>query len=186
MKRTSLQRAAALAALLAAGTATGASAQEAPVDPHHAQAGAAPSPAEAAGAPPTALPEDMAGQEQGAQAGQPGTTSPATTGGMMGEGGMSPRMMDGMAPDMMGEMAGGMMDPAMMAGMMPSGMTEGMPGMAMGQHMMKVMFAIVDADGDGGLSREEIAEVQRRVFAAADADEDGSVTPEELRGFLRE
>lgn len=52
--------------------------------------------------------------------------------------------------------------------------------------MMKVMFAIADADGDGGLSLEEIADIQRRVFTAVDADKDGKVTPEELQGFMRE
>ncbi|OHV81310.1 hypothetical protein LCM4579_19930 [Ensifer sp. LCM 4579] len=53
-------------------------------------------------------------------------------------------------------------------------------------HMMKMMFAISDADGDGALSFEEISAIHKRIFDAIDADKDGKVTPEEVRAFLQE
>ena len=51
---------------------------------------------------------------------------------------------------------------------------------------MRIVFAIADADGNGGLSLDELAELQRRVFQAVDADGDGNATPEELQGFMQE
>lgn len=121
---------------------------------------------------PPAGAEGMADQTQGAEPAQgamtaPGTTAPGTTApGMMGAGMMGAGMM---------EMMGGMMQPGM------RGAVPGMHGL-----MRKVVFAIVDADGDGGLSLEEISAIHARVFEAADADDDERVTPEELRGFMGE
>lgn len=81
----------------------------------------------------------------------------------------------------------GMMPPGMMGqGMMQPGMRGAMPMMRMRGHMMKIMFAIADADGDGGLSFEEIATIQKRIFGKVDADRDDKVTPEEVQAFLRE
>ena len=57
-------------------------------------------------------------------------------------------------------------------------------GGMMGGGMMRVMFAITDADGDGALSLEEFQEVHARIFNAADADGDGRVTPEEMQAFF--
>ena len=90
----------------------------------------------------------------------------ATDGGAMGQGRAAPGMMDhgGMGPKT----------------------TSGMMGAAMHGHIMKIVFALADADGDGGLSLEELATIQARIFAAVDADEDGSVTPEEVQAFIRE
>jgi Ca2+-binding EF-hand superfamily protein len=51
---------------------------------------------------------------------------------------------------------------------------------------MKVIFAITDANGDGALSLEEIAAVEKRVFAAMDTNKDGKVTPQEFQAFMRE
>ena len=132
-----------------------------------------------------------------------GMTSP----GMMGQGMMCSQMCGGMmgqgraGPGMMGQGGqGGMMhsgasDPGMMdhgsmggdmaEGRMPHGMMGSMGGMGMHGHAMRIMFAIADADGNGGLSLEEIADLQRRMFNAIDADDDGSVTPEELQAFVR-
>ncbi|MER9061716.1 EF-hand domain-containing protein [Mesorhizobium sp. M0698] len=106
---------------------------------------------------PPAEPGDAAGQDQGAQPAQPGGTPP----GMMGQG-------------MMGQ------------GMMGQGMMGGMPMMRMHGHMMKIMFAIADTNGDGGLSFEEITTIQKRIFDKVDADKDGKVTPEEVQTFMRE
>jgi Ca2+-binding EF-hand superfamily protein len=48
---------------------------------------------------------------------------------------------------------------------------------------MRAMFALMDADGDGTLSREEFAEAHDRIFNHMDADGDGQVTLEEMRAF---
>lgn len=80
----------------------------------------------------------------------------------------------------------GMMGEGMMAGTMQPGMMDGMPMLRMHGHMMKMAFAIADADGDGALSFEEISAIQRRIFDAVDADQSGTATPEELQGFMRE
>ena len=53
-------------------------------------------------------------------------------------------------------------------------------------HIMKIMFAIADTNGDGGLSFEEITTIQKRIFDKVDADKDGKVTPEEVQTFMRE
>lgn len=53
-------------------------------------------------------------------------------------------------------------------------------------HMMKVMFAIADADGNDALSFEEISTIHRRIFDAIDADGNGEVTQEEVQTFMRE
>jgi hypothetical protein len=71
-------------------------------------------------------------------------------------------------------------------GMMAHGMMGAMPMMAMRGHMMKVMFAIADADGDGALSFEEVTAIHKRVFSKVDANKDGKVTPEELKSFMQE
>lgn len=86
---------------------------------------------------------------------------------------------------------GGAPQPGMMRG--PGGrgmMMGGMGGMAggplMGGHMMKMMFAIADADGDGALSFDEVTALHQRIFVRIDADKNGKVTPEEARAFWRE
>ncbi len=43
--------------------------------------------------------------------------------------------------------------------------------------MMKMMFAIVDANGNGAVSFDEVMEIHKRMFDAIDANNDGSVTP---------
>jgi len=63
------------------------------------------------------------------------------------------------------------------------------PGAAMGPGMMgpgmrRMMFALMDADGDGSLSQQEFLAGHERIFRAMDANKDGRVTPEELRAFM--
>jgi hypothetical protein len=74
--------------------------------------------------------------------------------------------------------------------MMGQGMTgQGvMGGMMMGGHghMLKVMFAIADTDGDGALSFEEVTAVHRRIFTRVDENKDGKVSGEEVQIFMRE
>jgi Ca2+-binding EF-hand superfamily protein len=78
---------------------------------------------------------------------------------------------------MMGQGMPGMMG----QGMMQPGMMGGMHG-----HMMKIMFAIADSDGDGGLSFEEVTTIHKRIFDKVDANKDGKVTPEEAQAFMQE
>jgi hypothetical protein len=44
--------------------------------------------------------------------------------------------------------------------------------------------AVMDADGDGALSLEEVQEAHARIFNHVDADDDGRVTPEEMQAFF--
>jgi len=80
------------------------------------------------------------------------------------------------------------MMPGMMGrNMMPPGMYERMRMMGpMRGHMMKIMFAITDSDGDGGVSFEELTAIHKRVFDAVDANNDGKVTPEEMQAFMQD
>ncbi|WP_262266159.1 EF-hand domain-containing protein [Microvirga yunnanensis] len=70
---------------------------------------------------------------------------------------------------------------AMMGGMMQPGMM-GMPGPA----PMKIFFAIADANGDGGLSFDEVTAIHKRIFDRVDANKDGKATPEEIQAFIRD
>jgi EF hand len=103
--------------------------------------------------------QGMMSQGQGAQAGQSTTMPPAQPGMMCGM----------MQPGMMGQSSMG-------RGMM------GMPGPA----PMKIFFAIADANGDGGLSFDEVTAIHKRIFDRVDADKDGKATPEEIQAFMRE
>lgn len=60
------------------------------------------------------------------------------------------------------------------------------PGMMsrMGPGMMTMMMVMMDSDGDGALSLDEVQAVHTRMFNYADADKDGKLTPQELRGFF--
>ena len=107
-------------------------------------------------------PSSTMGQGSGAQPGQPGMGQGSGTQsgqqGMMGQG-----MMGGMP---MGRMRGQM---------------AGMHG-----HGMRIMFAIVDANGDGALSFDEVMIIHKRIFDQVDANKDSKVTPEEMQAFMRE
>ncbi|MDX0524808.1 EF-hand domain-containing protein [Sinorhizobium medicae] len=70
--------------------------------------------------------------------------------------------------------------------MMQSGMMAGMPMGTMRGQMMKIVFAIADADGDGALSFEEVTTIHKRIFDNVDADKNTKITPEEMRTFMRE
>jgi hypothetical protein len=86
---------------------------------------------------------------------------------------------------MQGTMGGMMGGRGMGSGMMGQGMT----GMAMvggHGHMMKVMFAIADTNGDRVLSFEEVTAIHRRLFDRVDANKDGQVSIEEVQAFMRD
>lgn len=75
----------------------------------------------------------------------------------------------------------GMMCPGMGRGMMGPGMMD--RGMA-GPGMLRVMLILMDSDGDGALSLEEVQAVHARMFHAMDADGNGRLTLEEIETFM--
>ncbi|MBY5551739.1 EF-hand domain-containing protein [Rhizobium leguminosarum] len=99
----------------------------------------------------------------------------------------SPSGTDAVAGQRQGAMPGADMMPGGMMGrgMMQSGMMGSMPAMGMRGHMMKIMFAIADSDGDGALSFEEVTAIHKRVFDAVDSNKDGKVTADETQAFMR-
>ena len=88
----------------------------------------------------------------------------------------------------------GMMGPGMMGHGMIGG---GMMGRGYGHHdwdrgrdiagpmMMRMIFSLMDADGDGKLSLQEFQAAHERIFKAMDANKDGFVTLEEMQAFMR-
>jgi hypothetical protein len=82
-----------------------------------------------------------------------------------------------------GMMQGGMMGHEMMGGQMVGrGM---MGGGAMGPpFMMRMMFALMDADSDGTVSLEEFQAAHERIFKAMDTNKDGKLTMEEMQAFM--
>jgi EF hand len=76
--------------------------------------------------------------------------------------------------DMMGRMGQNMMGHGMMR-----------PGMMRHRMHMRVMMILMDADGDGALSLEEVQTAHAKIFKAIDADKDGKVTFEEMEMFFR-
>lgn len=97
--------------------------------------------------------------------------------GMMGQGGMMGR------PGMMGQ--GGMMGGGMMG---EEGMTGpgkmGHRGM-MGPIVMRIIFALMDTDGDGTISLQEFQAAHEKIFKAMDANKDGVLTMEEMQAFMQ-
>lgn len=51
------------------------------------------------------------------------------------------------------------------------------------EHMLRTLIILMDTDGDGTLSLEEVQAVTERFFNAMDADGDGQLTIEEIRNF---
>jgi len=79
-------------------------------------------------------------------------------------------------------MGGGMMGGGMMGrGMMGQCYSRSM----MGPMVMRIIFSLMDANGDGKLSLEEFQAAHERIFKAMDADHDGTVTLEEMQAFMR-
>jgi hypothetical protein len=66
-------------------------------------------------------------------------------------------------------------------GMMGQGYGRGI----MGPMVMRIIFSLMDANGDGKLSLEEFQAAHERIFKAMDADHDGTVTLEEMQAFMR-
>ena len=75
--------------------------------------------------------------------------------------------------DTMGHMGGGMM-------------CHGMKGHGMMGHDMfkRMIFALMDTDGDGTLSLEEFQAAHAKIFKAMDTNKDGKLTPAEIEAFM--
>jgi hypothetical protein len=90
-------------------------------------------------------------------------------------------------------MGPGMMGPGMMGrGTMGRGMIgrvwhhdRDRGGNAAGLMMMRIIFSLMDADGDGKLTLQEFQAAHERIFKAMDANKDGIVTLEEMQNFMR-
>jgi EF hand len=80
--------------------------------------------------------------------------------GMMGHGGMMGRGMMGQG----GMMSRGMMGPPV---------------------MMRIIFSLMDSDGDGTISLQEFQAAHERIFKGMDANKDGRLTPEEMQAFMQ-
>ena len=88
---------------------------------------------------------------------------------------------------------GGMMGMPGMMGDHPAGIMGGHPGIMRmmgrdhGHHgsvMARIIFSLMDADGDGKLTLQEWQAAHERIFKAMDTDHDGTVTFEEMEAFM--
>jgi hypothetical protein len=86
-------------------------------------------------------------------------------------------------PGMMGR---GMMAPGLMSGgMMRRGWHHDWRGQAMtAPVMMRIIFSLMDGDGDGKLTLQEFQAAHERIFKAMDTDHDGTVSFEEMQAFM--
>jgi hypothetical protein len=50
---------------------------------------------------------------------------------------------------------------------------------------MRVIFALMDSDGDGTVSLQEFQAAHEKLFKAMDTDKDGTLTLEEIQAFMR-
>ena len=57
-------------------------------------------------------------------------------------------------------------------------------GATMGPFAMRIIFALMDRDGDGTVSLEEFQAAHASIFKAIDADKDGTVSMEEMQSFF--
>jgi hypothetical protein len=50
--------------------------------------------------------------------------------------------------------------------------------------LMRMIFSLMDADGDGSISLQEFQAAHERIFKGIDQNKDGRVTIEEMRIFM--
>jgi hypothetical protein len=51
--------------------------------------------------------------------------------------------------------------------------------------MMRMIFGLMDGDGDGTLSLPEFQAAHERILKAMDSSKDGRLTQEEMQAFMR-
>jgi hypothetical protein len=68
--------------------------------------------------------------------------------------------------------------------MMRGGGMMGADGMHSGM-MTRMLFAMMDSDGDGTVSLQEFQAAHERIFKAMDANKDGKLTLEEIMAFMQ-
>jgi hypothetical protein len=73
---------------------------------------------------------------------------------------------------------------AMGPGMMGRGEMMGPGTMGRGM-MMRMMFSLMDADGDGAVSLQEFQAAHERIFRGMDANKDGRLSLEEIQAFMQ-
>lgn len=54
----------------------------------------------------------------------------------------------------------------------------------MGPLAMRIIFALMDSDGDGTISLQEFQAAHEKIFKAVDTDKDGTVSLEEIQAFM--
>jgi Ca2+-binding EF-hand superfamily protein len=55
----------------------------------------------------------------------------------------------------------------------------------MAPFVMRIIFALMDSDGDGTISLQEFQAAHERIFKAMDTDKDGTVSFEEMQNFMQ-
>jgi hypothetical protein len=70
-------------------------------------------------------------------------------------------------------------------GMMGRGGMMGGSGMMGRGAAMRIIFALMDGDGDGTVSLQEFQAAHEKIFKAMDTDKDGTVSIQEIQTFMR-
>ena len=83
------------------------------------------------------------------------------------------------------ENSGTMRQGGMMGSGMMGGHTHGMSDRLIAPPIVfRLMFAMMDADGDGTISLQEFQAAHERIFNAMDSNKDGKLTLEEMQAFM--
>lgn len=69
-------------------------------------------------------------------------------------------------------------------GMMGQGMMGRGMGMMGQRHELQLMTILMDTDGDGSLSLEEVQAAHVKIFKAVDIDKNGKIAVEEIQTFF--